>query len=191
MPSRHSGQRVVSFQRATTPWSSPPTSDTLAATAPPDASTRRLPGGNFGDGRAARERRVNARWPSTWAASRANASLRCHQAVHGTEAPRSFCPHTRTIAAGRHAVELHEPPGRRVRRDHHPLLGTDGRLASAVHVARDIPERNASGYLSSPSCSRRAGGSATRHRTAQAQPACASWSRAARPPPCPRGPSPA
>jgi len=30
-------ERVVSFQRATTPWSLPPTSDTLAATVPPDA----------------------------------------------------------------------------------------------------------------------------------------------------------
>jgi len=30
-------ERVVSFQRATTPWRSPPTSDTLADTVPPDA----------------------------------------------------------------------------------------------------------------------------------------------------------
>ena len=43
-------ERVVSSQRATTPWSLPPTSETLAATIPPDASTRRLPGGNFGEG---------------------------------------------------------------------------------------------------------------------------------------------
>jgi len=40
-------ERIVSFQRATTPWSLPPTSDTPAATVPPDAQTRRLPGVNI------------------------------------------------------------------------------------------------------------------------------------------------
>jgi len=50
MPLRHSGHpSVSSFERATTPWRLPPASDTLAATVPPDASTRRLPGGNFGE----------------------------------------------------------------------------------------------------------------------------------------------
>jgi PAS domain S-box-containing protein len=67
----------------------------------------------------------------------------CYEAVHGSNLPPDFCPHSRTMGdGGEHHVELHEE---RLGGDYlvttTPLLDWEGRLAGTVHVARDITER--------------------------------------------------
>lgn len=70
----------------------------------------------------------------------------CYEAIHGTSAPPSCCPHCMTLADGReHAAEVHEI---RLGGDFFvsttPLKGPDGKMLGAVHVARDITERKLS-----------------------------------------------
>ncbi len=69
--------------------------------------------------------------------------LPCYKAVHGTDAPPSFCPHLRTLADGRaHVVEVHEDRlGGDFLVSTTPLHNGAGRMIGSVHVARDITER--------------------------------------------------
>ncbi|MEJ2744430.1 MAG: PAS domain-containing protein [bacterium] len=67
----------------------------------------------------------------------------CHECVHGTAEPPSFCPHTLTMADGQqHTAELHDE-----RLDRYfsvtttPLLDEQGGMRGSVHVARDITDR--------------------------------------------------
>ena len=69
--------------------------------------------------------------------------LHCYKAVHGTDAPPAFCPHTKTITDQReHIEEVRED---RLEGDFlvstNPILDSQGRLIGSVHVARDITER--------------------------------------------------
>jgi PAS domain S-box-containing protein len=69
--------------------------------------------------------------------------LLCHQAIHGSDAPPSNCPHQLTLADGQsHTTETHEA---RLEGDFlvttTPLLDPQGRVAGTVRVARDITER--------------------------------------------------
>lgn len=69
--------------------------------------------------------------------------LPCYTAVHGTNAPPAFCPHTMTLEDGwEHEAEVHE---NRLGGDFFvtttPLMNPDGRMVGTVHVARDITER--------------------------------------------------
>jgi len=67
----------------------------------------------------------------------------CHKAVHGTEAPPSFCPHVRSLRDGKeHMVEVSEE---RLGGDFivstSPMFDSQGEMIGSVHVARDITER--------------------------------------------------
>ncbi len=67
----------------------------------------------------------------------------CYQAVHGTEGPPSFCPHTRSLRDGKeHTVEVSE---KRLGGDFivstSPMFDSQGMMIGSVHVARDITER--------------------------------------------------
>ena len=70
--------------------------------------------------------------------------LSCYKAVHGTDEPPLYCPHTMTLADGvQHAIEMYEE-----RLGGHFLVSTtpilvDGneKTISSVHVARDITDR--------------------------------------------------
>src|SRR6185369_15946521 len=67
----------------------------------------------------------------------------CYEAIHGSNLPPEFCPHSRTMADGsEHNVELYEE---RLGGDYlittTPLLDPQGRMTGTVHVARDITER--------------------------------------------------
>jgi two-component system CheB/CheR fusion protein len=67
----------------------------------------------------------------------------CYKAVHGMDTHPAFCPHARTIADGReHTAEVHEP---RLAGDFlvttTPLFDAQGKMAGAVHVARDITQQ--------------------------------------------------
>jgi PAS domain S-box-containing protein len=68
---------------------------------------------------------------------------RCYEVLHGTDAPPEACPHTQLLADGReHQAEVDEKRLNRVLFvSVAPLLDPDGRLAGAVHVARDITEQ--------------------------------------------------
>ncbi len=70
-------------------------------------------------------------------------ALPCYAAVHGSDAPPAFCPHTQTMFDGReHAVEVHEERlGGDFLVSTNPILDEKGRMIGAVHVARDITER--------------------------------------------------
>ncbi len=66
----------------------------------------------------------------------------CYKAVHGTEKPPSFCPHSQSLADGlEHIVEVKEE---RLGGDFvvstSPLFDSNGQLIGCVHVARDITE---------------------------------------------------
>jgi two-component system CheB/CheR fusion protein len=67
----------------------------------------------------------------------------CYVAVHRTETPPAFCPHTMTLTDGEeHEAEVHEELlGGDFFVTTTPLIAPDGRMAGAVHVARDITER--------------------------------------------------
>jgi two-component system CheB/CheR fusion protein len=69
--------------------------------------------------------------------------LPCYKAVHGTDEPPDFCPHTLTLSDHQpHTMEVHEE---RLGGDFlvttTPMFGPDGRTTGTVHVARDITER--------------------------------------------------
>lgn len=67
----------------------------------------------------------------------------CFGAIHGTDDPPDFCPHTLTLADGReHVAEIHEARlGGDFLVSTTPLTDAAGRLIGSVHVARDITER--------------------------------------------------
>jgi PAS domain S-box-containing protein/putative nucleotidyltransferase with HDIG domain len=67
----------------------------------------------------------------------------CYKLVHGTEKPPSSCPHALSLNDGlEHIAEVREE---RLGGDFivstSPILESDGRMISCVHVARDITER--------------------------------------------------
>ena len=67
----------------------------------------------------------------------------CHKAVHGMEAPPSFCPHVRSLSDCReHMAEVSE---KRLGGDFivstSPIFDSQGVMIGSVHVARDITER--------------------------------------------------
>lgn len=67
----------------------------------------------------------------------------CYRAVHGTEAPPSFCPHAQSLKDGReHMVEVSEE---RLGGDFivstSPMFDSQGQMIGSVHVARDITGR--------------------------------------------------
>jgi PAS domain S-box-containing protein len=67
----------------------------------------------------------------------------CYEAVHGSNLPPEFCPHSRTMDdGGEHKVEVYEE---RLGGDYlvstTPLLDSQGRMTGTVHVAHDITER--------------------------------------------------
>jgi PAS domain S-box-containing protein len=66
--------------------------------------------------------------------------MSCHEAVHGLDHPPSACPHSLTCADGKeHSLELHEARlGVDFLMTTTPIFDEQGRLAGAVHVARDI-----------------------------------------------------
>lgn len=69
--------------------------------------------------------------------------LPCYKAVHGRDAPPSFCPMRKLIEDGHvHTSEVHED---RIGGDFivsvSPLYNRDGDLIGSVHVARDINDR--------------------------------------------------
>jgi PAS domain S-box-containing protein len=69
--------------------------------------------------------------------------LHCYEAVHGSDRPPEFCPHTRTLTDGlQHNAEVHE---KRLGGDFlvstTPLMDQNGAMIGTVHVARDISER--------------------------------------------------
>ncbi|RJP40898.1 MAG: PAS domain S-box protein [Desulfobacteraceae bacterium] len=68
--------------------------------------------------------------------------LPCYQAVHGTDAPPAYCPHTMTIADGvQHSIELYEEClGGHFLISTTPLVDDKGKIIGSVHVARDITE---------------------------------------------------
>ncbi len=69
--------------------------------------------------------------------------VKCHAAVHGTEAPPDFCPHAQTCRDGKeHVAEVHEPRlGGDFLVSTTPRFDAQGRLVGAIHVARDITDR--------------------------------------------------
>jgi len=69
--------------------------------------------------------------------------LPCYEAIHGTSAPPSFCPHSRTIEdGGEHIEELHvDRFGGDFIVTTTPLLDEKGDHIGSVHIARDITER--------------------------------------------------
>ncbi len=64
----------------------------------------------------------------------------CFRHVHGTDAPPSFCPHSRTLADGcEHQAELHvDELGGDFLATASPLFDSEGRLTGSVHVLRDV-----------------------------------------------------
>lgn len=69
--------------------------------------------------------------------------LTCYNAVHGLNAPPSFCPYLKLLEDGQeHTAEVHED---RMGGDFivsvSPLHDSDGNLVGSVHVARDITDR--------------------------------------------------
>jgi PAS domain S-box-containing protein len=69
--------------------------------------------------------------------------LTCYRAVHGLDAPPSFCPYTKLLEDGQeHTKEFHED---RIGGDFmvsvSPLYDSEGKLMGSVHVARDITDR--------------------------------------------------
>jgi PAS domain S-box-containing protein len=69
--------------------------------------------------------------------------LPCYVAVHGTERPPAFCPHTRTLADCReHTAEVREDQlGGHFLVSTTPIFDEQGKLTGSVHVARDITKR--------------------------------------------------
>jgi PAS domain S-box-containing protein len=69
--------------------------------------------------------------------------LPCYRAVHGTDEPPSFCPHSQLLKDGSgHTTEVHEDNlGGDFIVSVSPLYDLDGKLIGSVHVARDITKR--------------------------------------------------
>lgn len=69
--------------------------------------------------------------------------LPCYAAVHCTEEPPAFCPHTQTLTDGEeHGAEVHaEELGGDFFVTTTPLANPAGQMTGAVHVARNITER--------------------------------------------------
>ncbi|HET6514429.1 MAG TPA: CheR family methyltransferase [Thermodesulfovibrionales bacterium] len=69
--------------------------------------------------------------------------LKCYEALHGTSAPPSFCPHTQTLKdGGEHVQEVHEERlGMDLLITTTPLFDDQGKMVGSVHVAHDITER--------------------------------------------------
>jgi PAS domain S-box-containing protein len=69
--------------------------------------------------------------------------LECHEAIHGSSIPPSFCPHTLSLDDGKtHHAELHEETlGGDFLISTTPLLDQSGELIGTVHMARDISDR--------------------------------------------------
>jgi len=69
--------------------------------------------------------------------------LICYKAIHGTDAPPSFCPHTLTLEDGcEHVAEVHEDRlGSDFLVSTTPLHDEHGQMIGSVHVARDITAR--------------------------------------------------
>ncbi|MGF7119388.1 PAS domain S-box protein [Methanobacterium oryzae] len=70
-------------------------------------------------------------------------SLPCYRAVHGSNKPPSFCPHSQLLEDGlEHTTEVNEDIlGGHFIVSVSPLNNLDGKLIGSVHVARDITER--------------------------------------------------
>jgi PAS domain S-box-containing protein len=68
--------------------------------------------------------------------------LKCHQCVHGTDAPPELCPHAQTLQDGKeHVAEMHEDRlGGDFLVSTTPLSDERGQMVGSVHVARDITE---------------------------------------------------
>ena len=69
--------------------------------------------------------------------------LHCYEAVHGSDRPPEFCPHTQTLRAGlQHNAEVHEERlGGDFLVSTTPLMDENSAMIGTVHVARDISER--------------------------------------------------
>jgi len=69
--------------------------------------------------------------------------LHCYQAVHGTDEPPYFCPHSQLLKDGcEHTSEVHEDNlGGDFIVSASPLYNSAGELMGSVHVARNINER--------------------------------------------------
>ncbi len=69
--------------------------------------------------------------------------LSCYRHIHGTDEPPSYCPYAQSLRDGReHTTEIHEDGlGGDYLVSVSPLLGADGRVQGAVHLARDITEQ--------------------------------------------------
>ncbi|MBC7963442.1 MAG: response regulator [Steroidobacteraceae bacterium] len=67
----------------------------------------------------------------------------CYEAIHGSNLPPEFCPHSKTMNdGGEHNVELYEERlGGDFLVSTTPLLDQEGNMTGTVHVARDITER--------------------------------------------------
>ncbi len=70
------------------------------------------------------------------------AGMKCHTAVHGTDSPPAFCPHTQTLIDGKeHSAEIYEARlGRHFLVTTTPVCDENGKMTGSVHVARDITE---------------------------------------------------
>ena len=69
--------------------------------------------------------------------------LLCYKAVHGTDAPPDFCPHTQTLVDSReHTTEVHEDRlGGDFLVSTTPMFSPEGKMTGTVHIARDITKR--------------------------------------------------
>ncbi|HML04496.1 MAG TPA: PAS domain S-box protein, partial [Methanobacterium sp.] len=69
--------------------------------------------------------------------------LPCYRAVHGTDEPPSFCPHSKLLEDGcEHTTEVHEENlGGNFIVSVAPLHSSDKKLMGSVHVAHDITKR--------------------------------------------------
>ncbi|MDI6726046.1 MAG: PAS domain-containing protein [Smithellaceae bacterium] len=74
---------------------------------------------------------------------------KCYEVVHRTEAPPPYCPHQQTIAEGRPAqAEILMPDsGKYFEVFIAPMFTDDGKVASCVHVMRDITLRKQADVL--------------------------------------------
>ena len=69
--------------------------------------------------------------------------IHCHEAIHGSNLPPGFCPHSRTLTdGGEHCEEVYEEGlGGDYLVTTSPLLDPEGRMIGTVHVARNITEQ--------------------------------------------------
>ena len=69
--------------------------------------------------------------------------LKCHECVHGSSGPPSFCPHALTLADGQpHTAEVHDAClGGHLLITATPLRDEAGQIIGSVHIARNINEQ--------------------------------------------------